>query len=269
MLVQVAHVRIVSTMDVPPSRIREILLETVRDHSDGGYSLQSRTLLAEARQRLVKEGSWDGEVLMTLWGDLFLQGVIGWGADVDNPSPPFVHLTKRGRTTLANLTRDPSNPDGYRANLSATAALNPIADSYIFEALATYNAACYKATAAMVGCAAESLLLELRDAVTTRLTTLARSPHTNLGSWKALTILRAVQVELDYHKAAMHHTLREAYESYWPAFTQQLRAARNDAGHPSAIDPVRPEIVHASLLIFPELARLARQLIDWVTNQMP
>ncbi len=257
-------------MDVSPSRVREILLETVRDHADGGHSLQSSSLLSEARQRLRKEGSsWDGEVLMTLWGDLFNQGVIGWGSNVDNPSPPFIHLTKRGRTTLAGLSRDPANPDGYRANLDATTILSPIAASYIAEALATYNAACYKATAVMVGCAAESIVLDLRDCVVARVTSLSRTPHANLGSWKALTILRAVQVEIDSHKSAMPHALREAFESYWPAFTQQLRAARNDAGHPSAIDPVRPEIVHASLLIFPELARLAKQLVDWVSSAMP
>jgi len=54
------------------------------------------------------------------------------------------------------------------------ASLNPIADSYISEALATYGAACYKATAVMVGCAAESLVLELRDAIFPELARLAR-----------------------------------------------------------------------------------------------
>ncbi len=37
---------------------------------------------------------------------------------------------------------------------------------------------------------------------------------------------------------------------------EQIRKVRNDAGHPEGIDPVTPEVVHAALLIFPELAKL-------------
>ncbi len=43
---------------------------------------------------------------------------------------------------------------------------------------------------------------------------------------------------------------------------------RNEAGHPSSIDPVTPDTVHASLLVFPELARLAKGLTDWVSNSL-
>ena len=62
--------------------------------------------------------------------------------------------------------------------------------------------------------------------------------------------------------------LKESFEAYWSAFVQQIRAARNDAGHPSSVQSVGPETVHASLLIFPEMLRLAAALREWVHNDL-
>lgn len=38
------------------------------------------------------------------------------------------------------------------------------------------------------------------------------------------------------------------------------------SGHPTSIEPVTPDTVHASLLVFPELAALATSLRDWVSQ---
>jgi hypothetical protein len=62
----------------------------------------------------------------------------------------------------------------------------------------------------------------------------------------------------------MSRALSEAFQSYWPAFTQQIRVTRNAAGHPNSIEPVEEATVQASLLIFPELAKLATQLRSWI-----
>jgi hypothetical protein len=37
-------------------------------------------------------------------------------------------------------------------------------------------------------------------------------------------------------------------------------------GHPVSVDPVTPDTVHASLLIFPELATLAEALFQWTVH---
>jgi hypothetical protein len=66
----------------------------------------------------------------------------------------------------------------------------------------------------------------------------------------------------------MKRELRESFEAYWAAFAQQIRTVRNDAGHPTSVDPVTPDTVHASLLIFPELARLASGLSHWVATDL-
>lgn len=116
----------------------------------------------------------------------------------------------------------------------------------------------------MVGGAAESIILELRDILVARIGALGRTPSKDLQDWRIKRVPDALKKELDTQKNSMPG--KEAYEAYWPAFTQQIRAARNDVGHPSSIDPVTPETVHASLLIFPELARLAVELRSWIST---
>jgi len=64
----------------------------------------------------------------------------------------------------------------------------------------------------------------------------------------------------------MPNPLFARFEANWPAFTHQIRAARNDAGHPVSVDPVTADQVHASLLIFPEFATLASELRSWIVN---
>jgi hypothetical protein len=64
----------------------------------------------------------------------------------------------------------------------------------------------------------------------------------------------------------MPRKLYEGFESYWPAFTQQVRVARNAAGHPTSVDPVEEHTVEASLLIFPELVKISTDLQEWITD---
>ena len=145
------------------------------------------------------------------------------------------------------------------------AALNPIARSYVDEALNTYNSACWKATAVMIGAAAERVVLDLRDALVDKIKLLGKTtPPRPLQSRKAKVILDAIADELKLRQQTMPNKLSEAFAYHWPSFTHQLRAVRNDAGHPSSLDPVTPEAVHASMLTFPELARLAAELTEWV-----
>lgn len=185
-----------------------------------------------------------------------------------NSDPPFMHLTDAGRRTLEHLSHDPANPGGYLAYLRERGTLNRVASAYIGEALVAYNSTCFRAAAVMVGGAAESMVLQLRDAVRERLKAVERTPPKGLGEWQVKRVLEALKQLLDQHKATMPNTLREAYGAYWPAFTQQIRAVRNDAGHPSELTAVTPETVHAALLIFPELVKLTSDLEKWLLGAL-
>ncbi len=256
------------TNDASGQGIRKILLEVVEEHAaDTRSSLQSNSVLKEASQRIkATYGSVEDQALLTLFYDLFRNGLLSWGSNLNNTEPPFCHVTERGRATLRHLSRDPFNPDGYLEHLHNQGTLNPIARSYIQEALKTYNSDCFKASAVMTGAAAESLILELRDALINRITSLSRTPNRDLSDWRIKRVSDAIKRDLEIRRPTMPGVLAESFESYWPAFTQQIRAARNDAGHPSSTDPVTPETVHASLLIFPELVKLLTDLKGWVLH---
>jgi hypothetical protein len=155
---------------------------------------------------------------------------------------------------------------GCLKRIDAFASINPIAKSYLVEALRCYVADLNKAAAVMVGGSAESLIIELRDDVSAKLTAKGKTASSDLKDWRTSRILKGLKAIFDQQKLPSDLTPR--YEAFWPAFTQQIRTSRNDAGHPSAVDPVTSDTVHASLLIFPELLKLAADLRSWATANL-
>jgi len=244
--------------------IRKVLLEVVEEYSKKG-SFEQLSVLNEVANKLGIRNQTDLEqALLTAWYDQFREGHLAWGYNLANPNPPFCHVTDKGRETLSSISRDPANPDGYMAHLCAEVTLNKIANSYIQEALSTYNANCFKATAVMVGCAAENLTLELRDELVVKMKTLGKPIPKKVEDWRIRTVLNALQKEFESQKQTMDHQLHESFEAYWPAFMQQIRAVRNEAGHPVSVTPVTDHAVHSSLLIFPELAVLSSNIMHWI-----
>lgn len=250
--------------DMEGADIRAVVLEVVDDLTRKYDNLQSGSVLQEANRRLARRDRSAEQALLTVFYDLFRTGYLSWGHDLPNPNPPFFHVTALGRQALALRSRDPANPDGYLAHLRTRAAIGPVTDSYITEALNTFNAACFKATAVMVGAAAESLVLGVRDALLARLQALGHSAPGGLTDWRVKRILGSLETMIAARKAALPVPLFERFEANWPAFTHQIRTARNEAGHPVTVDPVTAEEVHGSLLIFPELATLAKQVEEWI-----
>jgi len=253
--------------------IRAVLLQVIQDQtpkSPTGASLQQTSVLEETKRRLgiTYENLVKEQAILTTWHDLFRTGYLAWGLNITNPKPPFFHVTENGRRALASLSRDPGNPAGYLRHLSTIATLNPIANSYLKEGLDCYVAGLYKAAAVMIGGATESVILELRDITVQKLNTLGKSILKNLTDWKIKTVSDALHNFLDSNKKRFTPELRDEFEAYWMAFAQQIRTVRNDAGHPTSVDPVTSDTVHASLLIFPELAKLAAKLRTWITNSL-
>jgi len=259
---------LVDGVNLKADDLRTSLLQVIAESSGptAGPSLQSRSVLQATANRLGLRGDAIEQALLTQFQEFFRTGYLAWGLNLSNPDPPFFHLTEQGRKTLAQLSADPGNPDGYLRRIGAIASINPIARSYLDEALRCYVADLNKAAAVMVGGSAESLILELRDDVSNKLSVAGKSPSKDLADWRTSRILTGLKITLDAQK--LPSELRARYESFWPAFTQQIRAARNEAGHPSAVDPVTAETVHASLLIFPELLKLATDLRAWIANNL-
>lgn len=251
---------------------RELLLTIISEQTspNSSASLQEFTVLSEARVRLGPRAgdALAQEAVLDEWNDLFRTGFLAWGEDLGNSRPPFFHVTRRGRSALAAIARDPSNPDGYLRHLNSIGALNPVADSYLREGLHCYVAGLHKAAAVMAGAALESLILELRDLAVARFTVLNKPVPSKLNSWKIKTVSDALAEVFHRINAASDRALRDSYDANWTVFLHQIRVGRNDAGHPTSVDPVTSDSVHASLLVFPELARLAATLRDWIQTRL-
>lgn len=255
-----------------PQEIRQVLLEEInaaqpRNPLEG--SLQQNTVLTRVSQRLNIINDIELEqVVLAEWFGLFNTGYLSWGHNLNNSSPPFCHVTAHGKNALESLSRDPGNPAGYLTYLRSLAPLSPVAMSYLTEGLNCYVGGHYKAAAVMIGGASESVVLELRDHLVQRLGDLGQPIAQKLTDWRIKTVLDELQQFVEAHKVTLPRELREEFSAYWPAFTQQIRAVRNDAGHPSSVDPVSPEAAHASFLVFPLLAQLAAGVHEWITNQI-
>jgi hypothetical protein len=252
------------------SGIREAILAELKTGAPlGGPPTPESVLNAAAKRLGIGHGNADLEqALLTQWNELFRTGLLSWGLNLANPGAPHFHLTDSGKRALANLTRDPSNPAGYLRHLGSVAQVNPVALSYLSEGLDCYVAGFFKAAAVMTGAAAESTILNLRDAVVRKLTSLSRTLPRGISNWQLKTVTDSLHQFLSEHKAQFKHPLAEEFDAYWSAFTQQIRATRNEAGHPTSVHPVTSDAVHASLLIFPELAKLANGIDLWIVKDL-
>jgi hypothetical protein len=81
--------------------LKQKLLEAARDCATrgAGYSQQRPVLDAVACE--FGGNMWTKldlvlqQAILTCWHDLFLDGTLSWGYDLDNPDPPFFHIPER------------------------------------------------------------------------------------------------------------------------------------------------------------------------------
>jgi hypothetical protein len=204
-----------------------------------------------------------GAAVLAYWNELLRSGTITFGTAENAWKTDVFQLSEVGREALKKLDRDPINPSGYMRHLQERVTINPISESYVREALNTYRAGCHKATAVMIGTAAEGMILSLRDALCNRLKAAKHKPAKGMDDWRIKVICDALAAEFEKWQGQMPTDLSGAYNTYWHGFTAHIRAIRNASGHPNSIDPVTAASVHAALLIFPDFAYLATSLEKW------
>lgn len=190
--------------------IRTTLLEIIAEKDayfrkdPGNGSLQQGSILGELQKRLGWSLSLDvQQAVLTSWYNLFRSGILSWGYNLSNTDSPFCHVTAHGQKILENLSRDPGNPSGYMAFLTKNAAPNPVALSYIEEALRTYNSICYKASAVMVGAASESLVLAVQEALLKKMDGLGITKPRDLEDWRMKRVLTAIETTIKQRKQAV------------------------------------------------------------------
>lgn len=255
----------------PISRMRETLLEVIAEQSPKSpidSSLFTQSVLSETSDRLelFKSSKDSQQALLTLLHDLFRTGYLAWGNDINNPDPPRFHITIKGRKLLENISRDPGNPDGYMNYLINNFHLSEISLSYIDEAIQCYINGLYKSAAVMTGAATESLILEIRDSLKDYLFKNTNVENKKLDNWMITKVHKEILEIFLKLKDKLPNELYENLLAHWPAFIYQIKKSRNEAGHPTSISPNSVETVYASLLIFPELAKLQKDLLEQIRS---
>src|SRR5467141_1841809 len=93
---------------------RRVLLEVIAQQADTGQDFGADPILEESAKRLgIRSRAADERVLLSVWHELYRNGVIAWGINLSNPSYPWFHVTDQGNAALVALSKDPANPAGY------------------------------------------------------------------------------------------------------------------------------------------------------------
>jgi hypothetical protein len=195
-----------------PNDVRGVLLTVIQAQTprDRKSNLQSSSVLrAAAAQLSANRDHVLEQAILTQFHKLFRTGYLAWGHNINNPDPPFFHLTEQGLRTLAQLSRDPGNPTGYLSHVQAVASLGPVTRSYLHEAVRCYVADLHKSSAVMVGGAAESVVLEVRDEIAGKMSVLGRSPNRDVSGWRMKRILDGIKAFFDAEKRNFPTSLRE------------------------------------------------------------
>lgn len=133
------------------------------------------------------------------FNDLLRSGVVGLGDGkvVDGIVGGLwphgqVYVTPEGVEVLKQVSRDPINQPGYLAYLDQEVPLDAVTLDYVKEALNTYRACCYKATAVLIGAAVENLTMILRDKLRDQLEVSGRKVPGGLTKWGAKAVMMAI-----------------------------------------------------------------------------
>lgn len=248
---------------------KELLASVKRRHDAGRSPISADEVLKEVAS-IVGASAADltrQRALLTAWSDLFREGLVSWGGDLNNNGPQWAHLTERGAKVATAASRDPSNPEGYLAGLEPGVPSGSVARSYIEEALKTHRQGCDRAATVLIGVAAEALLREIRDDMVAK--------HRQVGTivpkklrqeeWKWHMVMNAITEELAERRSAMPRTLAEKLTT-WSGFANYLRMSRNDAGHPVVPPAADPDIARTALTVFAQFAAVTAEFRNWITG---
>ncbi len=270
-------------------KIPEAMLDAIRaNSSNGSVSFSPDDVIKQVVGQLNAASDEDlKRAVLCYFNDLLRAGVVGIG-DKDyvdpkrrvsaGPTAEWPHgkcyLTPDGKEVLTQASRDPINSPGYLAYLDQEATLDDVTRGYVEEALSTYRACCYKATAVLIGAAVEKLVLALCDELRMRLNAIGSKPTKGLDAWQVKTVLEAIAKQIlpdlsgDARKSGDEslRKLEEDSQARLLPVAAEFRKIRNDAGHPASLTPVNPSDVHCNLLLFPSTARLLQRLKQWVIS---
>jgi len=204
--------------------------------------------------------AFDARAALEYWWHLARLGIVAIpGAEMQIlPSPRFPRLllTDRGRRLLEHAEKSPHDPPRYM-NAVRQRVQDPddIALGYLNEAVGSWSAGLYRASAVMLGCACERLVLILAQCIAERdikpwsariQKALGGEP---VGVSNLFDLIRKCLIQLRGDKQ-LPGALADALDRKLTPIFEHARGLRNKSGHPTGID-VSADEAEAGLLLFP------------------
>ena len=185
-----------------------------------------------------------------LWG-LIVEGILAFGSNAENEKWPWLGVTDYGQRCLKENEILPHDPDGYLQQLEQIRSLDATEKRFIPQALEAFLRNLPDASAVMLGCASEHLLIILA-------LELAKKDPSGPAIWekrsegKALTLLRQLDQEMQQRalQITWPRSLKEQSANTFSGIAQIIRIARNDAGHPALQRPVSRDECFVNLRLF-------------------
>lgn len=247
----------------PPEQYKGLMNIVAKSLTDQGFTsgVEYNETYGSGRLKELTERRFREEV----W-DLIAAGVLVPGRDQSNDQWPWLSLTEPGRELVEQQDPSPADPAGF---VAAVDEIIPGEDQrvllYLREAVGAFNRRLYVATTVMLGVAAEGLILRLAEAIKG-----AYGDSNEGADWYegeietmwALAQYRAVRDQVEDVAGDLPHDLAQRFEAHWHSIHTLVRMERNKSGHPTGRDLTRDE-AHASLILFPTLARLVGDFEDW------
>lgn len=213
--------------------------------------------------------------------ELLLQGIIMHAPDV--PTADVFELTSRGREMLEQDFGMLTDPSGYLGVVANVPGMDALTVEYLAEAVHSYRRFLDRASAVMLGGAAENLLLRLAGALSEASGKLNLPARSGLTDWRVSKVrdavvdtvkdrafLQALEPTLAQQGTALtaedKTALRET-ESSVMILSNFYADTRNDAGHPRPVRPHR-QILHAYLRAFPEYASRVSDALE-ILGRLP
>jgi hypothetical protein len=184
---------------------------------------------------------------------------------------PKLLLTERGRRLLAQGEKSPHDPIKYMQALrQRVQEPNDIALAYLDEAVGAWAAGLYRASAVMLGCACERLVLILADRIVgADIKPSSERVRKALGETpgrisQLFELIRTCLNELK-GKKQLPAPLADALDRKLSAIFDHARGLRNQSGHPTGAD-VSADDAEAGLLLFPGFYELVNNLCQHLSH---
>ncbi len=200
------------------------------------------------------------------WG-LVLEGVYTPGGSIQSPNVSFFRVTEYGKQCFDAGELTPHDPDDYIKRIRSTCpGIDPATLLYVEEALGTFRAGRFLATAVMIGVAAENMWIRLAESVRTALDSPAKQQSFDRET-KGNKIKRLhdeVLKRLRQPSTPLPQELDSTLTQHLHGIADLTRQTRNNAGHPTGKRLDRQE-TYALLLLFPTYCETVSKLMDWLT----